>query len=285
MKGIILAGGTGSRLWPSTISVSKQLIPVYDKPMIYYPLSTLMLAEINDILIITTPHDQEGFKTLLGTGKNFGISISYAVQAKPEGLAQAFIIAENFLDGDSVLMILGDNIYHGVGLGQELNQKFGDKGAHIFTYEVSNPHDYGILEIAADGKPISIEEKPIDPKSNFAVTGLYYFDATVSDIAKTVKPSARGELEITDIINHYLVNAQLGVTQLSRGTAWLDTGNINAIHDAASFVRIIEERTGLKIGCPEEIAYRKNWITIDELAIRGDALRSSAYGQYLLNIR
>ena len=284
MKGIILAGGTGSRLWPSTISVSKQLIPVYDKPMIYYPLSTLMLAEINDILIITTPHDQEGFKTLLGNGENFGISISYAVQAKPEGLAQAFIIAENFLDGDSVLMILGDNIYHGVGLGQDLNQKFGDNGAHIFTYEVSNPHDYGILEIAADGKPISIEEKPIDPKSNYAVTGLYYFDATVSDIARTVKPSARGELEITDIINHYLVNAQLGVTQLSRGTAWLDTGNVNAIHDAASFVRIIEERTGLKIGCPEEIAYRKNWITIDELAIRGDALRSSAYGQYLLNI-
>jgi glucose-1-phosphate thymidylyltransferase len=285
MKGIILAGGTGSRLWPSTISVSKQLIPIYDKPMIYYPLSTLMLAGVNEILIITNAQDQAVFKTLLGDGKDFGISISYAVQLKPEGLAQAFIIAEDYLRGDSVLMILGDNVFHGVGLGQYLNQKFAKDGAHIFTYEVKNPNNYGILEINELGQPTGIEEKPIESKSNLAVTGLYYFDSNVSKIAKNVKPSKRGELEITSVISHYLENKQLSVTNLSRGTVWLDTGNPDAIHDASSFVRIIEERTGLKIGCIEEVAYRNRWITLEHLQNRGRALKPSAYGEYLLEIK
>lgn len=284
MKGIILAGGTGSRLWPSTISISKQLIPVYDKPLIYYPLSTLMLAGINDVLIITKPEDQADFKTLLGSGENFGISISYSIQPRPEGLAQALIIAESFLDGDSVLMILGDNIFHGAGLGQDLSKKLAKNGAHIFTYEVKNPNDYGILEINELGLPTGIEEKPLKPKSNLAVTGLYYFDSNVSKIAKNVKPSERGELEITSIISHYLGNKQLSVTNLSRGTAWLDTGNPNAIHDASSFVRIIEERTGLKIGCVEEVAYRNKWITLEQLRNRGRALEPSTYGKYLLEI-
>ena len=285
MKGIILAGGTGSRLFPSTKSVSKQLIPIYDKPMIYYPLSTLMLAGIKDILIIVKPGDQEAFETLLGNGDYFGISISYKVQQKPEGIAQALIIAEDFLDKESVLMILGDNIFYGVGLGQDLNQKFSANGAHIFTYEVSNPGDYGIIEINGDGDPVSIEEKPINSKSNIAITGLYYFDSNVTNVAKNVEPSNRGELEITSVINHYLVSKQLSITNLTRGTAWLDTGNPNAIHDATSFVRIIEERTGLKIGCLEEIAYRNNWITLEGLRNRGNALRSSNYGQYLLRIK
>jgi glucose-1-phosphate thymidylyltransferase len=285
MKGIILAGGTGSRLWPSTISISKQLIPIYDKPLIYYPLSTLMLAGVNDVLIITRPEDQEDFKTLLGGGENFGISISYSIQPRPEGLAQALIIAESFLDGDSVLMILGDNIFYGTGLGQDLSKKFAQSGAHIFTYEVKNPNDYGILETNDHGHPAGIEEKPIEPKSNLAVTGLYYFDSNASEIAKKVKPSKRGELEITSVISHYLENKQLSVTNLSRGTAWLDTGNPNAIHDAASFVRVIEERTGLKIGCIEEVAYRNRWITLEYLQNRGRALGPSAYGKYLLEIK
>jgi len=284
MKGIILAGGTGSRLWPSTISISKQLIPVYDKPLIYYPLSTLMLAGINDVLIITKPEDQEDFKSLLGSGENFGISISYSIQPRPEGLAQALIIAESFLNGDSVLMILGDNIFYGTGMGQDLSRKFTKSGAHIFTYEVKNPNDYGILEINDQGHPTAIEEKPIKSKSNLAVTGLYYFDSNVSEIAKNVKPSKRGELEITSIISHYLESKQLSVTNLSRGTAWLDTGNPNAIHDASSFVRIIEERTGLKIGCVEEVAYRNKWITLEHLRNRGHALEPSTYGKYLLEI-
>jgi glucose-1-phosphate thymidylyltransferase len=285
MKGIILAGGTGSRLWPSTISISKQLIPVYDKPLIYFPLSTLMLAGVRDILIITRPEDQEDFKTLLGNGNKFGISISYEVQPRPEGLAQAFIIAENFLNKDPVLMILGDNIFYGTGLGQNLSQKFVNDGAHIFTYEVRNPSDYGILEIDDIGNPIGIEEKPFAPKSNLAVTGLYYFDSNVVEIAKTVKPSNRGELEITSVISHYLGNHHLRVTNLSRGNAWLDTGNSNAIHDAASFVRIIEERTGLKIGCVEEIAYKNKWITFESLQNLGHALQPSAYGKYLLGVK
>jgi glucose-1-phosphate thymidylyltransferase len=285
MKGIILAGGTGSRLWPSTISVSKQLIPIYDKPLIYYPLSTLMLAGLREILVITTPQDRASFEKLFGDGSVFGISISYATQEKPEGLAQAFIIGEKFLNGDSVLMILGDNIFYGVGLGNELDRKFREKGAHIFTYEVSNPSAYGIVEISKEGKPESIEEKPIAARSNFAVTGLYYFDSNVTDVAKSISPSSRGELEITSVIDHYLQRGSLSVTQLSRGTAWLDTGNPDSMHDAASFVRVIEERTGLKIGCPEEIAFRKNWISSELLIERGLQLQSSTYGKYLLKIQ
>jgi glucose-1-phosphate thymidylyltransferase len=285
MKGIILAGGTGSRLWPSTISVSKQLLPVYDKPMIYYPLSTLMLAGIKDILIITTAQDQWAFQNLLGNGSDFGISISYEIQEKPEGLAQAFIIGESFLSGEPVLMILGDNIYYGVGLGNDLQRVFNDKGAHIFTYEVSDPSAYGILEIDENNAPVSIEEKPVKPKSSLAVTGLYYFDSKVAKIAKKISPSDRGELEITSVIQFYLENRELSVTHLSRGTAWLDTGSPNAMHDAASFVRVIEERTGLKIGCPEEISFRNGWISAEKLSLRGNALGSSTYGKYLLGIK
>jgi len=285
MKGIILAGGTGSRLWPSTISVSKQLLPVYDKPMIYYPLSTLMLAGIKDILIITTAQDQWAFQNLLGNGSDFGISLSYEIQEKPEGLAQAFIIGESFLSGEPVLMILGDNIYYGVGLGNDLQRVFNDKGAHIFTYEVSDPSAYGILEIDENNAPVSIEEKPVKPKSSLAVTGLYYFDSKVAKIAKKISPSDRGELEITSVIQFYLENRELSVTHLSRGTAWLDTGSPNAMHDAASFVRVIEERTGLKIGCPEEISFRNGWISAEKLSLRGNALGSSTYGKYLLGIK
>ena len=285
MKGIILAGGTGSRLWPSTISVSKQLLPVYDKPMIYYPLSTLMLAGIKDILIITTAQDQWAFQNLLGNGSDFGISLSYEIQEKPEGLAQAFIIGESFLSGEPVLMILGDNIYYGVGLGNDLQRVFNDKGAHIFTYEVSDPSAYGILEIDENNAPVSIEEKPVKPKSSLAVTGLYYFDSKVAKIAKKISPSDRGELEITSVIQFYLENRELYVTHLSRGTAWLDTGSPNAMHDAASFVRVIEERTGLKIGCPEEISFRNGWISAEKLSLRGNALGSSTYGKYLLGIK
>ena len=284
MKGIILAGGTGSRLWPSTISTCKQLLTIYDKPMIFYPLSTLMLAGISQILCITTQEDQNSFKKLLGDGSEFGISISYAIQQRPEGLAQAFIIGEKFLDGDSVMMILGDNIFHGVGLGQELQRQINADGAHIFTYEVVNPSMYGILEVDATGKPISIEEKPKNPKSNLAVTGLYTFDSNVVQVARTVKPSDRGELEITSVIEHYLNEGSIRVTSLSRGTAWLDTGNPNAMHDASSYVRIIEERTGLKIGCPEEIGYRNGWIDRATLLNRAQSLGPSTYGAYLRNI-
>lgn len=261
MKGIVLAGGTGSRLWPITKSVSKQLLPVYDKPMIYYPISTLMLAGIREILIITTPDDQWAFKNLLGDGSNFGVSFTYVVQAKPEGLAQALIIGEEFLDGDSCLMILGDNIFHGAGLGHELSRSLPSSGAHIFTYEVSNPSDYGVLELDENQKPVSITEKPTTFISNLAVTGLYFFDHQASNAAKAIKPSPRGELEITSLIEHYLRNQELTFTALTRGTAWLDTGNPNSLNDAAAFIRIIEERTGLKIGCLEEIALEKKWIS------------------------
>ena len=281
MKGIVLAGGTGSRLWPVTKSVSKQLLPIYDKPMIYYPLSTLMLAGVREILVITTPNDQSAFEQLLGNGENFGIKISYTVQPIPEGLAQAFILAETFLAGDSCLMILGDNIFHGVGLGYELKTSLPKSGSHIFTYEVANPNQYGILSVDSSGKPISIIEKPESSDSNLAVTGLYFFDHKVSDIAKEVVPSARGELEITSIIDRYLQNNSLSVTSLSRGTAWLDTGNPNAMHDASSYIRVIEERTGLKIGCLEEVAWRNGWLSREEVFSRSKALANSSYGTYL----
>ena len=264
MKGIVLAGGTGSRLWPMTHSVSKQLIPVYDKPMIFYPISTLMLAGIREILIITTPQDQSAFMHLLGNGAEYGLKLQYAIQPKPEGLAQAFIIAEDFLNGDSSMLILGDNIFHGVGLGSEL-KNLTTKGAHIFTYEVSNPQDYGILEIDSAGNPKSVEEKPVASQSKLAITGLYSFDANAPIIAKTLTPSKRGELEITSLINHYLQSEDLSITELSRGTVWLDTGTPGSLYDATSYVRIIEERSGLKIACLEEIAWNSGWIEKDIL--------------------
>jgi glucose-1-phosphate thymidylyltransferase len=267
MKGIVLAGGTGSRLWPITRSISKQLLPVYDKPMIYYPISTLMLAGIREILIITTPHDQSQFKELLGDGSELGVSFQYAVQPEPKGLAQAFTIGEEFLAGDSCLMILGDNIFHGAGLGRDIVRELPTSGAHIFTYEVANPADYGILETSSDGKPISITEKPAEFISNLAVTGVYFFDGKVSEVAKNVKQSKRGEMEITSVIDHYLKSKSLTFTRLSRGSAWLDTGNPDSLNDAAAYVKVIEDRTGLKIACLEEIALINNWITRDQLQI------------------
>jgi len=281
MKGIILAGGTGSRLWPITKVTSKQLLPVYDKPMIYYPLATLMLAGVRETLIITTPHDLSDFETLLGDGSQFGIKLSYAIQPKPEGLAQAFMIGEAFLSGESCLMILGDNIFHGAGLGHQLQETIPSSGAHIFTYAVSDPTQYGVLNLDSNGKPIAIEEKPKHPTSNLAVTGLYYFDSRVVDVAKQVKPSSRGELEITSVIEWYLHKNELTVTQLSRGAAWLDTGNPNAMHEAATYVRVIEERTGLKIACLEEIAYNQGWINQKALEAQVIKLQKSGYGIYL----
>lgn len=284
MKGIVLAGGTGSRLWPITKVVSKQLLPVYDKPMIYYPVSTLMLAGVREILIITTPHDQESFIELLGDGSQFGIELSYAVQPKPEGLAQAFIIGEKFLDGKSCMMILGDNIFHGVGLGHDLINSIPKSGAHIFTYEVSNPSDYGILKLDSKGIPESITEKPKSFISNLAVTGLYAFDSKVSEIAKGVERSDRGEYEITSVINSYLISNTLTYTALSRGTAWLDTGNPQSLNDAADYIRIIEERTGLKIGCLEEIAFRNSWINANQLSVNAANLGKNSYSSYLLSL-
>ena len=282
MKGIVLAGGTGSRLWPITRSVSKQLLPIYDKPMIYYPISTLMLAGIREILIITTPHDQSQFKELLGDGSELGVTFHYATQPEPKGLAQAFIIGEEFLDGDSCLMVLGDNIFHGSGLGRDIVRDLPNAGAHIFTYEVSNPSDYGILELGEGRKPVSITEKPTDFISNLAVTGLYFFDGEVSNVAKNVQPSKRGELEITSVIDHYLKSRSLSFTELSRGSAWLDTGNANSLSDAISYVRIIEERTGLKIGCIEEIAWRNKWIDTNQLhSLVNKFGPKNSYGQYL----
>lgn len=281
MKGIVLAGGSGSRLWPITRSISKQLLPVYDKPMIYYPISTLMLAGIREILIITTPHDQSQFMELLGDGSDLGISLQYAIQPTPEGLAQAFTIGEHFLAGDSCLMILGDNIFHGAGLGRDIIRELPDLGAHIFTYEVSNPSDYGILEIDQDGKPMSITEKPTKFISNLAVTGVYFFDNQVSEIARNVKPSERGELEITSVIEHYLNSGTLSFTQISRGAAWLDTGNPDSLSDAAAYVRIIEDRTGLKIACLEEISFNQGWMSLSQLQSRIEQYKMNSYAKYL----
>ena len=284
MKGIVLAGGTGSRLWPITKSISKQLLPVYDKPMIYYPISTLMLAGIREILIITTPDDQPAFKNLLGDGSNFGVTFTYAVQPKPEGLAQALIIGEEFLAGDSCLLILGDNIFHGAGLGHELARSLPTSGAHIFTYEVSNPSEYGVLELDKNNNPVSITEKPEKYVSNLAVTGLYFFDHSASTLAKTITPSHRGEIEITSLIEHYLNRDELTFTALTRGTAWLDTGNSNTMNDAAAYVRIIEERTGLKIACLEEVAWRLGWITTFVLEDLIQKYGKNSYTDYLLRL-
>ena len=284
MKGIVLAGGTGSRLWPITRSVSKQLLPVYDKPLIYYPISTLMLAGIREILIITTPHDQSQFKELLGDGSEIGVSFQYEAQPEPKGLAQAFTIGEEFLAGESCLMILGDNIFHGAGLGRDIVRDLPKSGAHIFTYEVSNPSDYGILEVGPDGNPVSITEKPTEFISNLAVTGVYFFDGKVSEVAKHVQPSKRGEMEITSVIEHYLNSGSLTFTQLSRGAAWLDTGNPDSLCDAAAYVRIIEDRTGLKIACLEEIALANGWIDLEQLSMLVEKLAGNRYSVYLSHL-
>ncbi|MDO6444990.1 glucose-1-phosphate thymidylyltransferase RfbA [Colwellia sp. 1_MG-2023] len=285
MKGIILAGGTGSRLYPITVGVSKQLLPVYDKPMIYYPLSVLMLAGIRDILIISTPQDLPRFKEMLGNGNNMGVRFSYQLQEKPEGIAQAFILAEEFIGDDSVSLILGDNIYYGQGFSEKLKEAVEVKtGATVFGYNVSDPERFGVVEFDEHKKAISIEEKPEIPKSNWAVTGLYFYDNDVVEIAKNIKPSARGELEITDVNKAYLERGDLNVGLLGRGFAWLDTGTQDSLLEASHFVQTVEKRQGFKIACPEEIAFRKGWLSKDELLQAGERLKKSPYGMYLLNI-
>ena len=281
MKGIILAGGTGSRLWPITKGVSKQLLPVYDKPMIHYPLATLMAASLREVLVITTPEDSASFSRLLGDGSSWGMSITYAVQPKPEGLAQAFLIAEDFLAGDQAALILGDNLFYGPRLGRQLADLTTLSGAHVFAYEVANPSEYGVVEFDEQGRALSIEEKPAAPKSRFAVPGLYFYDASVVDVAKSIRPSARGELEITAVNDYYLQQGTLAVTVLERGTAWLDTGTFRSLQDAGEFVRVIEDRTGTKVGCVEEIAWRNGWISTDELLALAEPLSKSGYGDYL----
>lgn len=281
MKGIILAGGTGSRLWPITRSVSKQLLPVYDKPMIYYPIATLMHAGVSEILIITTPDDQHQFRNLLGDGSQFGMKFEFEEQVQPKGLAQALLIAEEFLKEDACLMILGDNLFHGYGLGKQLSKIGQQSACEIFLYEVADPKHYGVAEIDQNAKLISIEEKPNYPKSNFAITGLYYFDHRASKFAREVLPSERGELEITSVIQRYLDHDEVFAHQLTRGTAWLDTGNANSLHDASSYIRVLEERTGLKIGCLEEIAYRNGWIDSKDLQKLISPLSNNSYGEYL----
>ena len=284
-KGIVLAGGSGSRLYPMTLTVSKQLLPVYDKPMIYYPLATLMQAGIREILIITTPKDTELYKNLLGDGNKWGLDICYAQQPRPEGLAQAFILGEDFIGDDNVCLILGDNIFYGNRIEQTLkNSALKRDGASIFAYYVNDPERYGVVVLNDENKAIDLEEKPLKPKSHYAVTGIYMYDNNVVDIAKSIRPSGRGELEITDVNKIYLNRGMLKVELFDRGTAWLDTGTTGSLLDAANFIRVLEERQGLKIGCPEEIAYRQNFISRDELKELALSLEKSGYGEYLLEI-
>jgi glucose-1-phosphate thymidylyltransferase len=284
VKGIILAGGTGSRLWPITKGVSKQLLPVYDKPMIHYPLATLMAAGLREILIITAPEDSESFTRLLGDGTAWGMQIEYAVQPRPEGLAQAFLIAEGFLQDQGAALILGDNLFYGPRLGRHLSELANIEGGHVFAYEVANPEEYGVVAFDGHGVALSIEEKPRKPQSNFAVPGLYFYDSSVVDVAKQIRPSARGELEITAVNEHYLTAGRLTVTVLERGTAWLDTGTFRSLQDAGEFVRVMEDRTGTKVGCVEEVAWRNRWITDAELAELAEPLRKSGYGNYLFSL-
>ena len=284
MKGIILAGGSGTRLHPVTIVVSKQLLPVFDKPMIYYPLSTLMFAGIREILVISTPQDMPLFKRLLGDGSQWGMQFSYAIQEHPRGLADAFIVGRDFVGADPVALVLGDNIFYGAGLGTALSRMPEPDGGHVFAYHVANPQDYGVVEFDRDGRVLSIEEKPVRPKSSYAVPGLYFYAGDVVEVAKGIMPSARGELEITAVNEHYLREGRLTVTALDRGTAWLDTGTFASLRQATEFVSVVEERQGLKIGCIEEVAWRNGWLDDDGLRRAAEPLARSGYGDYLLDL-
>jgi glucose-1-phosphate thymidylyltransferase len=284
MRGIILAGGSGTRLHPITLGVSKQLVPVYDKPMVYYPLSTLIMAGIRDVLVITTPHDAGQFERLLGDGSAYGISISYAQQRSPDGLAHAFVIGADFIGADKVALVLGDNVFYGPGLGTRLARNTDVDGGLVFAYHVADPSSYGVVELDDQGTAISLEEKPIRPRSNYAVPGLYFYDNDVVGIARELKPSARGELEITDVNLAYLIQGRLAVEVLPRGTAWLDTGTFDSLIAAGEFVRVVESRQGLKIGCPEEVAWRSGFLTDDDLRARAETLTKSGYGDYLLTL-
>ncbi len=285
MKGIILAGGSGTRLYPITKAISKQLMPIYDKPMIYYPLSVLMMAGIREILIITTPDDQSQFIRLLGDGHELGCRFEYQVQEVPNGLAQAFVLGADFIGDDKVALVLGDNIFYGVGLGEQLTKLTDVSGGNVFAYEVADPHRYGVVEFDASNKAISLEEKPVNPRSNFAVPGLYFYDNQVVEIAKNLKPSPRGEYEITDVNKEYLRCGALHVSILGRGTAWLDTGTFESLHDATEFIRVIEKRQGYKIGCIEEVAYRKGFINREQLDVLAEGLIKSGYGEYLMQLK